>query len=188
VGSRVYGTSGPDSDHDYVFVGIIATGRDIVFDYGCSITVFSEDAFRESFANQNVFALEAMFTPEQLRLPPFVIQGWLTTTGNRGWLDTTVDMGWKLDKPKLVANATEKSDSDFARAIRTWGDPKARKRLWHSLRVPMFAGQVLTHGRIIDYTAANDVFLEIMTDPSEDSAHFAEVWGPVRDQILKGLD
>lgn len=171
VGSHVYGTNGPDSDEDFVVVGVLATGRDLVLGKGINVTVFSEAAFKEALENQNIYALEALMAPAEHRLMPGAPYSWAKHTH------------------RLVAEVSERSSSDFEKAIKTWNqDPmKARKRLWHSLRVPMFAQQLDKHSRITDFTVANDSFEDIMTDPCTDPSVVRHKWKGVREGLCASL-
>ena len=45
---------------------------------------------------------------------------------------------------------------------------KGKKELIHAIRYLMFASQITTHGSIIDYTCANDLWQEILQDSSTD--------------------
>lgn len=94
----------------------------------------------------------------------------------------------RINPTLLIEAATEKSDSDWNKAVR--GDTmtdRGRKQIAHSIRVPMFAQQILRHTRITDFECMLALHEEIVTDPSPDTAHYAEVYGPIRADMLARL-
>ena len=171
VGSQVYGTAQPGSDEDFVVVRLGDHPRDLIRQPEINVILQGETAFLASLAHQNLFALECLFVPPQHRLKD-------------------AHFPWKLDRRLLLAEISERSTSDFEKGIKTLAhEPlKARKRLFHALRVPTFAGQILREGRISDFSAANRYFEEIFTDPSEDPAHHDALWRPIWLGLLADLD
>jgi hypothetical protein len=172
-GSRVYGTARLDSDED--FVAVLArrdAKQDLAFGPGINVIIHGLDTFRAALADQSVFALECFFLPPEHRLkdgrPPFA---------------------YKLDRARLVASATARSDADFAKAGKRFSDePDAsKKRLFHALRVPMFALQIARQGRIVDYGQANHLLVEIRQSPSETWEDYRVIYGPVRDRLCAEL-
>jgi hypothetical protein len=169
VGSHVYGTATAESDEDFAVV-LTKGHRDLVRRTGVNVVVHTSETFQAALGEQNIFALEMVFAPLQHRLK----------------MDHK--FYWWLDGPKVRASAIEKSVSDYNKAVKGPSmDDKAKKRLWHSLRVPVFAVQVQRAGAIVDFTAANSFYEDIMTDPRTAASHYAQVWGPVRDRILREL-
>jgi hypothetical protein len=172
-GSRVYGTARPDSDED--FVAVLArrdAKQDLAFGPGVNVIIHGLDTFRAAIADQSVFALECLFLPPEHRLkegrPPFA---------------------YKPDRARLAASATARSDADFAKAGKRFSDEPgaSRKRLFHALRVPMFALQIARHGRIVDYGQASHLLVEIRQSPSEVWEDYRAVYGPVRDRLCAEL-
>lgn len=166
VGSRVYGTARPDSDHDVLVVGGLASGRDLRSRGDVQVTLLSRAAYEEALGDQRIFALEALFAPDEHR---FVDE---------------VRWRWTLQRSKLATEVDERSRADLAKGLRTWADDpeKARKRIFHAIRVPTFAVQVVREGRITDFSAANDVFLDLWTEPGDAAAVEAR-WAPVRQAL-----
>ena len=172
-GSRVYGTATATSDED--FVAVLArrdAKQDLVFGDNVNVVVHGLDSFREAIAGQSVFALECLFLPPEHRL-----------------LDPRPAFVFKLDRAKLAASATARSTSDFKKAARQLDDePTAsKKKLFHALRVPMFALQIARHGRITDYGQANHHWAAIREHESTDWDDYERLHGPVRDDLLKEL-
>lgn len=170
VGSRVYGTHHPGSDRDYFVVLRGDAPRDLRRRPGIDVVVHSERDYVEALAAQRVFALEARFAPAEHVL------------ADRGAAP------WRLDRRRLHAAATERSDSDWAGAERLWAvDPeRAARRLFHALRVPAFAAQVAEGGRIADFgEPARTWWEEIRTAPTPEPL-FAAL-GPARDDRLRRI-
>ena len=171
VGSRVYGTAQPDSDEDFMVVLSGDVKDDLLIRDKVNVTLRTKAGFQSSLDKQNVFALECYmvdFNNIFKRTPPA--------------------FNWKGDWGKLRLEALEKSQSDYAKAVRgPLMDYKAKKRLWHSLRVPMFAKQVYQDGWIRDFTEANELYWEIMTDPSDAAEYYANVWGAQRLTLIDSM-
>jgi hypothetical protein len=174
AGSRVYGTATEASDEDFVVVLARRDARqDLVFRDSVNIVLHGVDSFQKALADQSVFALECFFLPKEHRLKapqqPFA---------------------YKLDRNKLAESASSRSASDFKKAARTFAEEPlpAKKKLFHALRVPMFALQIARSGKITDYGEATPLWREIQADESEDWDAFAgRVYGPLRERLVAEL-
>ena len=172
-GSRVYETASPTSDEDFVAVLARRDARqDLAFAPGVNVVVHGLDTFRDAVADHSVFAFECLFLPPQHRLkdpaPPFV---------------------FKLDRAKLAASAGGRSTADFTKAGKRFADdPTMKKKLFHALRVPMFALQVARTGRIADYGEANGLWREIAARADETWEPYQETYAPLRERLCRELD
>lgn len=173
VGSRVYGTAGPRSDHDYVVVLVNPLQRrDLLFGEGINVTVHGVRSFEAALSDGSVFAFEALFAPGPHRLkepvPPFKFE---------------------LDRKKLCESAVARSTSDYEKAKKRFSEESepSRKKLFHSLRVPLFALELLRTGKIENFGAAGEYFEEIMSHPSEDFADYEAAYGPARARMCAEL-
>jgi hypothetical protein len=172
-GSRVYGTATAASDED--FVAVLArrdAKQDLVFRDRINVVVHGLDSFREAIAGQSVFALECLFLPAEHRL-----------------VDPKPPFSFKLDRAKLAASATSRSTSDFKKAAKQFEEEPlaSKKKLFHALRVPMFALQIARSGRITDYGQANHHWTAIRDDESTDWEDYQRSYGPVRGDLLEEL-
>lgn len=172
-GSRVYGTATATSDED--FVAVLArrdAKQDLVFGDNVNVVIHGLDTFRDAIAGQSVFALECLFLAPEHRL-----------------LDPRPAFAFKLDRARLAASATARSTSDFKKAAKQFDDEPvaSKKKLFHALRVPMFALQIARSGRILDYGQANPHWAAIRDHESSDWEDYARLYGPVRDDLLKEL-
>lgn len=172
-GSRVYGTATPTSDEDFVAVLARPARQDLAFAPGVNIIVHGLDTFRDAIADHSVFALECLFLPPEHRLkdprPPFA---------------------FKLDRAKLAASAGGRSAADFAKAGKRFADEPgpSKKKLFHALRVPMFALQVARSGRITDYGEANGLWREIAGRGEDTWEPYLEAYGPLHERLRRDLE
>lgn len=141
VGSRVYGTTHPGSDEDFLVVLARRDARqDLLFFPGLNVILHGVDSFQRALEESSVMALEAHFAPAPHRLleprPPF---------------------SFRLDRKRAMASARERARSDFAKARKTFEDEPeaARKKVFHALRVAMFARQIAQHGKILRFDEAS---------------------------------
>lgn len=174
LGSRVYGTAGHGSDHDYVVVHADPKRpKDLVFGEGVNVILHGTRSFQEALDDQTMVALEAFFAPPEHTLRPLP----------RG------DASYRLDPVLLRAKASERSTSDYKKAARTHDDEPgpARKKLFHALRVPTFAAQILRHGRLVDLTAASPLWPQIEALDGADWATLDATFGPLHRAALDEL-
>ncbi|WP_438024081.1 hypothetical protein [Sorangium sp. So ce233] len=173
TGSRVYGTAIATSDED--FVAVLArrdAKQDLAFAPGVNVVVHGLDTFRGALADHSVFALECLFLAPEHRLkearPPFP---------------------FKLDRKKLAASAASRSASDFKKAGARFDEaPEAsKKKLFHALRVPLFAVQIAEAGAIHDYGAATPIWREIVADERIDWEDYRRTYGPLRERLCDRL-
>ncbi|AUX46676.1 hypothetical protein SOCE26_081830 [Sorangium cellulosum] len=173
AGSRVYGTATAASDED--FVAILArrdAKQDLAFSPGVNVVVHGLDTFRSALAEHSVFALECLFLPPEHRLK-----------------ETRPAFPFKLDRKKLAASAASRSASDFKKAGARFDEEPAasKKKLFHALRVPLFAVQIAEAGAIHDYGAANPYLREIVASDSLDWEEYRRVYGPLRERLCERL-
>ncbi len=173
VGSRVYGTAGPTSDHDYlVIVEKVDQKQDLLFGPNINVIVHGAGSFAAALNDGSVLAFEAHFAPAAHRLkeprPPFLP---------------------KLNPEKLGASAESRSTSDFEKAKKWFKEElePSKKKLFHSLRVPLFALQLMRTNRLTNFDAANDYFEDIMSDPSTHFEPYEAKYGALRIQLCAEL-
>ncbi|NOU30312.1 MAG: nucleotidyltransferase domain-containing protein [Polyangiaceae bacterium] len=171
VGSRVYGTAGPGSDHDFLVVlRDPAARKDLLWGPGMNLVVHGAESYASALASQSIFALEAHFAPavHQLKAP-------------------APTFAYVRDRKKLRAAASERAESDWRKAEKGFADDPtaARKRAVHALRVLAFATQIARGGRIDDFTVARG-FAEIVASCTDWPA-IEGVFVPLRDGLLAEL-
>jgi hypothetical protein len=172
-GSRVYGSAGPTSDEDFVVI-LAQKGakQDLAFRGGANFVLHGVETFRDAIAAQSVFALECLFLPPEHRLK-----------------ETRGAFSYKPDRKKLADSAAARSDADFAKARKTFDDEPgpAKKKLFHAIRVPMFARQIATHGRLVDYAEASPIWFELRADEALAWEALEKRFGPLRDAVCGDL-
>lgn len=173
VGSRVYGTAGPGSDHDYlVVVAKPEQKQDLLFGDGINVVVHGPKSFQAALDDPGVFVFEAVFAPPEHRLkephPPFT---------------------FKLDRKRLAESAIARSSSDYEKARKRFADElgPSKKKLFHSLRVPLFALQLVRTGKLGDFGEANGHFAAIMASESDDFDDYEKTYGPLRAALCDEL-
>ena len=166
VGSRVYGTARDDSDEDFVVVTKAKRGE-LFRSAAINIVFKDEESFLQSVNEQSVFALEVWFALPKHQLIP----------RPKSWR-------WVRDDARLRRVAQDRSDNDFEKAARRIDQEpfESKKRIFHSIRVLMFAQQILNTGGLNDFEAASDIWLDICTAP-EDSESFVARFALVRQAL-----
>ena len=96
---------------------------------------------------------------------------------------------FEVDKKKLAESASARSASDYEKARKRFSDElgASKKKLFHSLRVPLFALQIAKTGKIHSFGEANGHFAEIMAFESDDFADYEAKYGPLRARLCDEL-
>ena len=156
-GSRVYGSHGPDSDHDWIIVyksSLLPSGafRDnaISSDENKShqAVCYSRSGFRNAIDTYDIVALECAFLSagsplmESMKFP---IRKW-------------------VPKEMVAAVITKASASWHLAKMHSDDDERTKKNAYHALRVLKFGEQMAEFGRIIDFSATNQLRQEIGGD------------------------
>jgi predicted nucleotidyltransferase len=168
-GSRVYGTASKTSDYDYnVVVKELKSEAEQLFveDHSVTINVYSEPVFIERIAKHRISALECIF------LPPDKI------------IKETTKYAFVLDRGQLRESVSEKASKAFNQCRKRLMDDQginpatgqvydrriyeAKKALFHCFRIIDFGMQIAKDGKIYDYGRSNQLWKEIMDNPSED--------------------
>jgi hypothetical protein len=174
TGSRVYGTASPSSDEDFVAVLACRDARqDLAFGPDVNVVVHGLDTFRDAIADHSVFVLECLFLPPEHRLK-----------------DHRPLFAFALDRKKLAASSGGRSAADFTKAGRRFAEEPgaSKKKLFHALRVPMFALQIARTGRIADYREASGLWREIAARSDGGWESYREAYEPLRERLCQELD
>jgi len=147
VGSRVYGNARPDSDEDFLAVLADKKARkELAFGDNVNVIVHGPDDFQKALEEHSMLALECHFAPREHRIveprPPFSLT---------------------LDRRRLEASVRERSTSDFEKGRKRFEDEPgpSRKKIFHALRVLIFARQIAQRGKIVDFGEANPCLVEL---------------------------
>jgi len=171
-GSRVYGTNSHKSDYDYIVVGntyikpIEIDCLNLKGEYlgrQFSAIVYDTQSFSQKLKEHSISAMECIFLPEELLL-----------------LNTAV-FSFTPNKTVLANNICRKSRLDFEKAeVRfTAGSlEKAKKSLFHAMRVLDFGTQITKHGKILDYQKCGEIYFELINNPSQKGKDYLNLWEP----------
>ena len=173
-GSYVYGTVGPQSDIDIIMVSEIEEPY-IQFHIGkLNCTTFSIKEFEKRLYEYDMTMLECIFLSDD-----FIIKS-----------DHDYSDGFEIDKYKLRRAVAEKASNSFVKAKKKFIVEESRniyvgkKSLFHSLRIPMFGKQLGIHGRIIDYSVANNYWPLIRDCDIDDWKYYKKKYQPIFNSIM----
>ncbi len=186
-GSRVYGTNRDDSDYDFIVVlknVKVDSDRLDSRENTISITIYSEETFKERINEHKIFALECLFCPKELVLK------------------NKLDFSFKLNKSNLRHSISEKCSKDWNQAKKRFSDSQGinpvtgetyvrkiyegKKSLFHCFRMIDFAIQIIEKGKIENYSSCNELWEELYTNPSEDWNHYKEkYYDPYNARIIE---
>lgn len=144
TGSRVYGTEDFDSDYDYI---VVAEGRfnNKEFRRGeLNLHVYTPEHFQKKLSEQKFQFIEAFFSPKPLK--------------------EEIRFNYVPDIQKLRSEVSKNSDETAAmsRKLLDRGETAAAiKKLFHSIRIIDFAGQILKNSEIQDFSSSNHILQEI---------------------------
>ena len=171
-GSRIYGTSREGSDYDIIMIAsnLIAEEEkkikigDILF----NIHIVTPDVFLSHLKMHNIKNLECLFAPDWAKLQEKTI------------LPIDIDLN------KLVKNNLAQSYSSWQGGkmkIQKYDFYRGFKSIFHSIRMLMFAIQIAEHGKIIDFSAANHLYSEIVDCDEIEWGYFREKYLPLKIEL-----
>lgn len=145
-GSQVYGTSESDSDWDVIMVANNSVESIEIKDSLFNIHVYTPDKFKNDLDWHRINNLECIFAPEWAKLKETIKYDFNLNLANLRHATSHISSNsWVKSKKKL-------DQGDYYIGV---------KSLFHSLRIPMFATQVATFGRINDFSCANFIWNKI---------------------------
>lgn len=164
-GSRVYGTHTDKSDYDYLVITDNAiTGVEIHYD-DIDLQTFTPSDFQQQLNSHKIHTLEAYFSNEQVEKK----------------------FKFVLDKVILRNELSQKASHSFVKAKKKIEVEKdfyvGWKSLFHSLRILHFGIQLGIEGRIIDYSAANHHWSDILNSQQYNWGFFKEKYQPIYNQL-----
>lgn len=191
-GSRVYGTHSKNSDWDSIKV---VQGLDIEIEsYGTSEfsepgipsefnqRIMSIDKFQKKLDEHDVVALEAYFGVVDVN----ALQN--------------IDVAFTLDLQLLRHSFSQKSSNSWVKAkkileveVPKYGPNewarfneihRAKKSLFHSLRIIRFGIQIASNGKIVDFSECNDIHTNIMQDQSIIWSHYDDLYRSTKNDYM----
>ena len=161
-GSQIYGTNRPDSDYDVIMVAGNLLEHQEIKSEKYNIHIHTHDKFKRELLNHDIHNLECIFAPDWAKL------------------QEKENYNFALNKDKLKKTLLSQSHNSWHKAKMKFleGDAyNGNKSGFHALRILMFGIQVAEYGKIINYSAANDLFYEI------DNSNFYD-WDQFKNKYL----
>ena len=150
-GSRIYGTARSGSDYDIVMIAPHLLEHEekkmTLNNVRLNVHVYTPDKFLADLKIHNIMNLECLFAPDWAKLQEKTV------------LPTEIKL------KKLVQNNLAQSYSSWQGGkmkIQKYDFHRGLKSVFHSLRMLMFAAQIAEHGKIVDFSAANHLYSEIV--------------------------
>lgn len=180
-GSQVYGTSNKDSDWDIIMVAnnsVESTELSGLKMGLFNIHIYTPNKFKADLDWHRINNLECIFAPDWAKLKE------------------TIKFDFKLDLAKLRHATSHVSSNSWVKSKKKLGQGDyyiGIKSLFHSIRIPMFATQVATSGKINDFTCANFIWdkLTFKSEPMYMRDRMKWTWdeldnefGPIHSQVM----
>eukprot|EP01124_Arcella_intermedia_P016743 TRINITY_DN23352_c0_g1_i1.p1 TRINITY_DN23352_c0_g1~~TRINITY_DN23352_c0_g1_i1.p1 ORF type:complete len:216 (-),score=46.60 TRINITY_DN23352_c0_g1_i1:120-767(-) len=93
-------------------------------------------------------------------------------------------------KPVFIDHVTKtlKRDWDMAKKYLDKGNlPRAKKTLVHTARVILITDQIIKHGKVIDFTVANEYYYNLLYCEETNWSHYEKSFGPTLKQLFQQL-
>jgi predicted nucleotidyltransferase len=146
-GSQVYGTQNKDSDWDIIMVANNSVESTEMRKGLYNIHVYTPDKFEADLNWHRINNLECIYAPDWAKLKE------------------TIKFDFKLDSAKLRHATSHISSNSWVKCkkkILVADDYYSGvKSLFHAIRIPMFATQIMQHGKITDFSCANWIWDKI---------------------------
>lgn len=175
-GSRVYGSAHEGSDYDMVMVaGNLLPHEEkrlTVNGVHLNVHVYTSDTFLTALQRHDIMNLEVVFAPDWAKLQEKTVYS------------------KEINKKKLVKNNLTQSQSSWFNGkmkIKDGNITKGAKGIFHSMRMLMFAAQIVEHGKITDYSVGNELYAEIMDCDEFDWSYYKEKYLPLKVELENKL-
>lgn len=150
-GSRIYGTARFDSDYDILVVANSVNESQEIVHEDLNIHVYTPELFMRNLKDLRMSNLERIFAPGECKIVE------------------NIKYECKINSDALKYKAMSQSYNSLQKAKRQFMDMNltdGSKSLFHSLRILMFATQILKLGKIYDFSEANVYWESIKFDAS----------------------
>jgi predicted nucleotidyltransferase len=145
-GSQVYGTANKDSDWDIIMVANNSVDSTEIRRGLFNIHVYTPDKFKADLDWHRINNLECIFAPDWAILKETI----------------NYRKDFKLNIPKIRHATSHISSNSWVKSKKklTVADEyhTGIKSLFHSIRIPMFATQIVNTGGIFDFSCANFIW------------------------------
>ena len=173
-GSRVYQTATHESDYDIIVVANSMNEATEIRNGDLNIHVHTPDKFIRDLKELDMHNLECIFAPTEAKILERV---------------NYADANFKIQPEKMKFKSMSQSFNSFHKAKLKMYDADTyigAKSLFHSLRILLFATQIVKYGRILDFTEANKFWGEIKTDLTltKSETDGEQLWRYFKDKYL----
>lgn len=172
-GSQVYGTANSESDWDIIMVANNSVESTEIRRGLFNIHVYTPNKFKADLDWHRINNLECIFAPDWARL--------------KETIDYKKD--FKIDSSKLRHATSHISSNSWVKCKKklTIADEYyiGIKSLFHAIRIPMFATQIMSSGKITDYSCANWVWdkLTFKDKPQYLRSKYKWTWDELDDEF-----
>lgn len=145
-GSQIYSTSNKDSDFDVIMVANNSVESTELRRGLYNIHIYTPDKFKADLDWCRINNLECIFAPDFAKLKE------------------TIKYDFKLNIPKLRHAISHISSNSWVKSLKKINSGEYHigvKSLFHSLRITMFAIQIVKYGKINDFECANFIWNKI---------------------------
>ena len=168
-GSHVYGTNVDGSDEDFIVVLSHAREtHELIERENKSFVIHDTTSLQRGIWAHEPYALETFFLPPKRRLKE---------------VESLIKWDFKLDLRVLRESFSQKASHSWVKAkkkIEVEADYKrGKKSLFHSLRILTFGMQIAQYGKVVDYSAANEFWWDIYTNPSVKYEDYLKQFRPI---------
>lgn len=178
-GSQIYGTADSKSDHDYIIVMKSAQLEDGAFkhnaitnkDWTIQGVVYSRGGFIDAINNYEIGALECLSLAED----DIILKKW----------DFKINTWNEKTMIKKIIEKASASRHIADQQAKTGYTDRAKKGMFHALRILHFGLQLKEHKKIVDFGACNEMYFKFKSiDPDDfDTRHYYKEF----DDLLKKL-
>ena len=165
-GSQVYGTNTLNSDFDFLVVASSLHKHKEFYDGTYNIHVKTPDTFNDELWAHQMLAMECIYAPYFAKIEGEKLLN-----------------NFKLDYVKLKRKSLSESYSSWFRAKRMLRDgdvERGMKSIWHSIRILMFALQIMDEGNIYDFSEANGYWEQMVESDGTDWTFFKDMLLPLK--------
>ena len=178
-GSRVYGTNTAQSDYDFLVLVSSQNDHREYNDGKCNIHAKNYDIFKDELWDYNMLAMECIYAP------PFAK------------IQETMDFKQNMSKIYRRESAIELKRQSLSQSHAAWVRAKmmlvgsdihrGMKSAWHSLRILMFARQILEKGEIYNFSEANEIWDEVKGSSEVDWRGFKDMLLPRKRELERAV-
>jgi len=173
-GSNIYQTNHKDSDWDIIMIANNSVESTEIRNGLYNIHVYTPDKFVADLNWHRINNLECIYAPDWAKLKE------------------DIDFSdFKIDFRKLRHAISHISSNSWVKCKKLMSKDDyyiGIKSLFHSIRIPMFATQIMRYGKITDFSCANDVWDKLIfkNQPSYMRSSYKWTWDKL-DEEFRGL-